>query len=240
MSSEIQSRLATMLSQLQVLNGRLHVLDERKRGVGPAIGKEVLGEVGGALAEEIFGSSGAGDLGYSLTKKWAAQKQKQENETEQTRIAYELKQVLEQGIALLSEVSIDSPFLKPPGNSRLIVRRLKRIASMVRLETRLLRAIQFLQNLQTEKLVHNKDIREEVLARPRDQEAYGLMKELESVLRKLIGDLLSGVSATWWKDRYQGTSEIEPKRESLGTSRCGPGWLGPTSTLFITLTFQTT
>ena|SRR2546426_2828332 len=132
-----------MLAQLQVLNGRLHVLNQQKKGVGPVLGREVLGEIGGAIAEGVFGTSGAGDLGYSLTKSWAAQKQ--ENETEQTRIEFELKQVLEQGIALLSEVSIDTPSLKPSGNSHLLVGRLKRISGMVTLGTRLLRAIQFIQ-----------------------------------------------------------------------------------------------
>lgn len=153
----------------------------------------------------MFGTSGAGDLGYSLKKKGATQKQKQENEAEWTRIEHELKQVLEQGIALLSEVSIDGPTLRPPGNSHLLVGKPKRIASFVRLETRLLRSIQFFKSLQKEKLVYSKEIPEVMVAeRPREQEAYSLLKELEADLRKFIQEQLARVSANWWTERVPG------------------------------------
>ncbi len=205
MSSEVQSRVASILTRLQLLNQRLLTIAGGSRGVGPTVGKEIIGEAVGAIAEEVLESSRAGDLGYSLAKKWVAQKHSEQIESQRASIEYEFKQIAAQGTQLLSTVSVYSPSLKPPGNSDQLVRKMKRIAGYAKAETRLVRAIQFLQSLQQERLVLNSEIPEVVAARrPGYQEAYELLRKLEVALRGRIEESLSRVSPNWWDERIPG------------------------------------
>ncbi len=166
------------------------------------IAKELLGELGGVLAEEAFGTASAGDLGYRLTKKWLSQKEREQVNNNRTSIEYQVKQVLDQALHLLSDVSVYSPSLKPSGNSQQLIRRLKRIAGFTRLETKITRAIEFLQSLHREELVHNKDIPALLFKKkPKDHEAYGLLRRVENALRLLIQQRLSSISENWWVER---------------------------------------
>ncbi len=202
MSTDVQSGIANLLVQLQILNRRLQTILVGSRGVGPTVGKEILGEAVGAIAEELFESSRVGDLGYSLTKKWAAQKNAEQLQSQRASIEYEYKQIASQALDLLSKVSLDSASIKPPGNSDQLVRKLRRITSYVKTDTKVLRTIQFLQSLQHETLVLDSEIPEVVAARkPGYQEAYGLLRELEGNMRKLLEKTLSQASANWWNDR---------------------------------------
>src|SRR5436190_24289096 len=65
-STEIQSGIESLLTRLQSLNQRLQLVNQKRRGLDPAIGREILGQAVGAIAEGLFESSGVGDLGYSL------------------------------------------------------------------------------------------------------------------------------------------------------------------------------
>jgi len=220
LSIEIQSRVANFLFQLQALNQRLQGIAQRKRGVGPIVGREILGETVGAIAENLFESSGVGDLGYTLSKRWIRQKQAEQNSSELVSAEYELKQILEQARELLSTVSVDSSSLKFPGNSDRLVAKMKRIASLAKPETRIVRAIQFLQTLQAERLILNSDLPEAVSSRKIGyQEAYGLLRNLEGALRKLIEESLSPISADWWTSRIP--DDVREKAEGRKKQAAG-------------------
>jgi hypothetical protein len=200
-TAEIQASISSTLFQLQVLNQRLQALTQNRQGVELAIGKEAIGGLGGILAEEIFGSARAGSIGYSLTKKLVSSGQARQSTAEKMRIGYELDQILERSLGLLSQISVDH-ILTPRGNSHQLVLRLRRIASYVTLETKLLRAIQFFQSLHQQKLLLNKDVPDALATRrPGYVEAYELLRQLEESLRKLIQGSLSSLSSDWWVDR---------------------------------------
>jgi hypothetical protein len=164
-----------------------------------------MGGLGGILAEQIFGTARAGDVVYSLTKKLVASGQAQQSATEKMRMEFEFNQIVERILPLLAQVSVDRLSLKPRGNSDQLVLRIKRIAGFVKLETKLFRAIPFLQSLQQEKLLLNKDIPEAMVVRsPRYSEAYSLLRALEESLRKLIEESLSFLSSDWWIERVPG------------------------------------
>ncbi len=211
---EIQSRVASMLTQLHLLRQRLLTIAGSSRGLAPTVGREIVGEAVGSIAEEVFESSRVGDLTYSLAKKWAAQKHAEQIDSQRASIEYEFKQIATQAIQLLSTVSVDSQSLKPPGNSDKLVRKMRRMAGYAKTETKVLRAVQF-QSLQQERLVLNSEIPEVVVARrPGYQEAYGLLRKLEGALRGLIEESLSQVSPNWWNERIPGdVKERAEKRE---------------------------
>ena len=141
-------------------------------------------------------------MGYRLTKKLVASGQAQQSAAEKMSMEYEFNQIIERTIPLLSQVSVDRPLIKPRRNSDQLVLRVKRVASFVKLETKILRAIQLLQSLQQEKLLLNKEIPEVMAARsPGYSEAYSALRELEESLRKLIERALSPLSSDWWVDR---------------------------------------
>ncbi len=206
--------------QLQGLNQRLQLIDQRRQGVEPVVGREILGQTVGAIAESLFESSGVGDLGYSLSKKWARQKHAEQISGELASVEYEFKQLTGQALEILSRVSVDSRSLKPPGNSDRQVRKMRRIAGFAKPETRILRAIQFLKSLQEEKLIPNSEIPEAVAARrPGYQEAYGLLTELEGAIRKIIEGSLLRFSADWWTSRVPGDVREraeERKKQAVG------------------------
>ncbi len=221
LSSEIQSSVASILTQLQLVNQRLLTITGSSRGVGPAIGREIIGEAAGAIAEEVFESSRVGDLGYSLAKKWAAQKQAEQIDSQRASIEYDFKRIATQATQLLFTVSVDSPSLMPPGNSDQLVRKMKRIGGYAKTETKILRAIQFFQSLQQERLVLNSEIPEVIASRrPGYPEAYGLLRKLEGSLRGLIEESLSRVSSNWWNERIPGDvrERAEKRKQQSGTS----------------------
>ena len=227
--AEIQAGIANFLFQLQVLNQRLQTLTQIGRGVGPAVGKEAMGELGGILAEEIFGTARAGNAGYSLTKKLVAKGQAQQSATERMRIEFEFSQIVERALPILSEVSMERPSLKLPGNSQQLVLRLKRIAGFVKLETKVPRAIQFFQSLQQEKLLLNKDIPKTMADRsPGYSEAYTLLRELEESLRKLIERTLSPLSSNWWIERVPSDVRTNAEDRKRKNDRQWP-WLTGTN-----------
>ena len=200
--TEIQTGIANSLFQLEALSQRVQTLAQAGRGLGPAIGKEAIGGLGGIIAEGIFGSARAGRVGYSLTKKLVAGGQAQQSAAEKMRMEHEFNEIIERTLPLLSQVSVDRPSLRPRENSGQLVLRIRRITGFVTLETKILRATQFLQSLQREKLLLNSDIPGAIAARsPGYSEAYALLNELEESLRKVIEGTLSPLSSNWWKVR---------------------------------------
>jgi len=96
--------------------------------------------------------------------------------------------------------------------------RVKRIAGFVKLETKILRAIQFLESLQQEKLLLNEDIPGAMAAcSPGYSEAYELLRPLEEYLRSLIEKTLLSLSSNWWIERVPGdvrTNAEDRKRKN--------------------------
>ena len=216
--AEIQAGISNSLFQLQVLNQRIQTLSQAGRGLGPALGKEATGVLGGILAEEVFGSARAGSVGYSLTKKLVASGQAQQSAAEKIRMDYEFNQIIERILPLLYQVSVNRPSLKSRGNSHQLMLRVKRIAGFVKLETEILRAIQFLESLQQEKLLLNEDIPGAMAAcSPGYSEAYELLRQLEEYLRSLIEKTLLSLSSNWWIERVPGdvrTNAEDRKRKN--------------------------
>jgi hypothetical protein len=227
--TEIQTVITNSLFQLQVLSQRVQTLAQAGRGLGPAIGKEAVGGLGGIIAEEIFGSARSGSVGYSLTKKLVASGQTQQSAAEKMRMEREFNQIIERILPLLSQISVDQPSLKPRGNSGQLVLRIRRIAGFVTLETKILRAIQFLQSLQQEKLLLNKDIPEAMATQtPGYSEAYALLRELEESLRRLIERTLSSLSSNWWIERVPGDVRTNAQDRKQKNDRQWP-WLTGTN-----------
>ena len=220
MSAEVQSKIASVLFQLQALHEKLRTATHARQGIGPAVGREAIGELGGALAEAVFGSAKAGDLGYSMAKKMAKLSQSQQMATQKSALTQEFKQIVEGAIPLLSQFSVDSQSLRPSGNSQMLVRRLKRIAGFANIETRILRAIQFVQSLQEEKLILNRDIPEALVARKsRQPVAYDLLRHLEEALRKFIETSLSRLSPDWWTSRVPEDVRISAEQRKAKDDR---------------------
>jgi hypothetical protein len=201
-STEVQSKIANALFQLQVINQKLYALTEAKKGIGPSIGREAIGGLGGAFAETLFKTAKAGNLGYSLAKKMARRGQSQQVAAQKASLEYEFKQIVEGLLPTLSEVSIHRPSPSLRENGQLLARRLKRIAAFVNVGIKIPRAIQFLQSLQQEKLIMNRDIPEVIESgEPGYSEAHRLLRSLEEALRKLIEESLLRLSPSWWTTR---------------------------------------
>ena len=179
----------------------------------------MIGEAVGLIAEEFFESSRAGDMGYSLAKNWAAQQQTEQVRIQKANVEYEFRQITDQVLDILSKVSIDDGSLRTLGNSSRLVGRMNRIAGFVRIETRILRAIQFLQSLQRERLVLNSAIPEVIAARrPGYQEAYPLLRDVENAVRGVIEERLTQLSSNWWSERIPEDVRLraEERREKDG------------------------
>jgi hypothetical protein len=219
-SAEVQSKITSILFQLQALHEKLRTATQARQGIGPALGREAIGELGGALAEAVIGSAKAGDVGYSIAKKMAKQSQTQQIAAQESALAQEFRQIVEGAIPLLSQVSVDSQSLRSSGNSQILVRRLKRIAGFANIETKILRAIQFVRSLQDEKLIMNSDIPEALVARKSGElEAYDLLRHLEEALRKFIETSLSRLSPDWWTTRVPEDVRISAEQRKAKDDR---------------------
>lgn len=183
------------------------------------MGREVIGEAVGLIAEEFFESSRAGDLGYSLAKNWATQQQTEQVRIQKANVEYEFRRITEQALDILGQVSIDNGSLRPSGNSSRLVGGMNRIAGYVKIETRILRAIQFLQSVQREKVVLNSAIPAIIATRrPRHQEAYPLLRVIEKAVRGVIEQRLTPLSSNWWHERIPEDVRLkaEERREKAG------------------------
>ena len=202
LSAEIQSRIANLVTRLQFLNQRLQSITGSSRSAGHTVGREVIGEAAGLIAEEFFDSRRAGDLGYNLGKKWAAQQEAEQIRSQKANVEYEFRQIIDQARDILSQVSIDDGSLGISGNSSRLVGKMNRISRYAKIETKVLRAIQFLQSIQQEKLFLNNSLPEVIATRrPGYQEAYPLMREVENSVRAIIEERLAKVSSNWWHIR---------------------------------------
>jgi len=122
-------------------------------------------------------------------------------------------------MSFLSSISIKKANLTPLGNSELLTRKFNSIHGYVWHETKIRNTVLILKKLKNLPLLYNRDIPkvEEKIRLPYSrsypsQEAYTILKELETRLRECIHEKLENVSENWWKERVP--KDVKDRAES--------------------------
>jgi len=203
MSEHIVTQIDSFISQLQQI---LWNLEEYKKSQNnenePA--NEIVSKIVEGITEEIFQSRTAGRIGGKLIK----HKIKQENSLRKEQVFSSLERsyysINFQIRRLFEAISIKKTGLKPTGESKLLLKKLARVETHIKLETKVRKTIAYLIQLKEEELIYNKEIPHLSLTKSRKTvrlDPYKRVKKLEVTLRKLIESKLSKNDPNWWKTR---------------------------------------
>jgi hypothetical protein len=188
----------SLLAQFQQFQGRIKNFHK-----DPA--RDFLAEIGGAVGRDLFESQTGRALGKAFTKGYLQSQEAQYISQEAQRLNVSLSMLLAGIRSFLSSVSIPKPGLKPPGNSSLLLRRLRRVEEGMRYDTKLRRIVSILQGIREEQLIYNSSIqqwKEQTERREIEEGApYKTMKQLETTLRSVISSKLAGTGPNWWVER---------------------------------------
>lgn len=202
MNPNIENRINYYISQLRAL---LQNFESFKNNSDPnqELGEKLVREGIGLLAEELFDSVKAGEVG----KKWASGRIKQDKQLQQKQFLTNQESVfysiLDQVRDFLKQVSIKKTGLTSKGNSSQILKKFAAIENYVKFETKIRKTIAILAQLKEEDLIFSSEI-PQISAQEKSQsqkESYELLKELEQKLRHVIENEISKISSDWWKQR---------------------------------------
>jgi len=202
MNPNIENRINYYISQLRAL---LQNFESFKNNSDPnqELGEKLVREGIGLLAEELFDSVKAGEVG----KKWASGRIKQDKQLQQKQFLTNQESVfysiLDQVRDFLKQVSIKKTGLTSKGNSSQILKKFAAIENYVKFETKIRKTIAISAQLKEEDLIFSSEI-PQISAQEKSQsqkESYELLKELEQKLRHVIENEISKISSDWWKQR---------------------------------------
>lgn len=167
------------------------------------LGNNLVAIGAGALAEDFFGSREAGKIGKSFATKYLKEQQRKQIEANLAQYQTNFDSILMQVREFVSSISMQRRNLDRKGNSYILLGRLAAIQNSPRLRTKLSRMIAFLNRLQTEPLIYNREIENYLAVQTREKEpnSFETSHALESKLRQLIEKQLSPLSGNWWLDR---------------------------------------
>jgi len=202
MNSAIENKLDYYISQLRIL---LQNLEDFKNNSDPnqELGEKLVSEGIGLLAEEIFDSVTAGDIGEKWIRNRIKQDKKQQQKQFLTNQESAFYSILNQMRDFLKQVSAKKTNLTPKGNSNQILKKIAAVENYAKFETKIRKTITVLTQLKEEDLVFNSEI-PQILQQEKSlsqEESYELLKKFEQKLRHIIEIELSKISSDWWKQR---------------------------------------
>ncbi len=198
--------------------------------------RDIAAEVGGGIGEYLLESSVGRKLGRKIARRLAVESEKQSMSQAEHALEASFSNLLDNIRNFLSSVSITRTNLKPPGNSELLLQRLRRIDEASRLETKIRRTITVLEGLRHESLIYNSEISswlEQLRTKAaKESKPYEIMQELESNLRSFIVSKLESVSSNWWKERIPSDVQQRAEERKAKDERLYP-WQKPNETQLI-------
>ncbi len=176
--------------QEQSLLAQLHSGLSQSNPAGHRIAKEILGEVGAAFADEILGRP---QTGRSITKSYLDQQQRQVELSLVNSLKMQHDSNVNSILNFISGISERKGRLAKP-NSSSLMKKISQAQRFTKLETKIIKTISILQELEVSDLTYNSEIRN-VLP------DYEYLKGLENVLRVFIQNKLAKITSNWWKER---------------------------------------
>lgn len=168
---------------------QLHSFSGQSNKVGNHVARELLGEVGAAVADEIFGRP---HTGRSIAKSYLDQQERQRELSFVNSLNIRHDSNVSSILNFISGISERKARLTKP-NSSYLMKKISQVQRFTKLETRIIKTIGVLQELEVSDLIYNSEIRN-ILS------DYEYLKELESTLRKFIQNKLEVVTSNWWKE----------------------------------------
>jgi len=202
LSIEIASVLQSYIREGERLLAELESSKMSVRNIGRDVTKDVLSEMAGAIVSEITKTPITGRYTKKYSRKILDSQQKMQSQTAERNSLDKSNLWLENIKRFLSSVSIRKANLKYLGNSHLLVRKFDRIYRNVKPETRIRSTISILQTIADLPLIYNKDVPQVTQReKPKREDAYEMLKRLETRLRECMQTSLEKVSKNWWKER---------------------------------------
>jgi len=153
---------------------------------------------------KLFGTAaGLLDIGIKRdTSKHVRARLKSTRDKEKRAIERQLNQLTQNWFnsieTLLKTISVKKQKMDREGNSNLLIKKIRAHYRYKKPETRVRHAISTLKEIEVLPLLYNSDIEESLLD---TNESYGVLKDLENMLRKCIQTELSNISPNWWQTR---------------------------------------
>jgi hypothetical protein len=205
MSDQFAGTIDSFIFQANSLLAQFQQFQSRIKNFNKDPVRDFLAEIGGAVGRDLFDSQAGKTLGRAFTKGYLQSQEAQYISQEAQRLNVGLSMLLASIRSFLSSVSIPKRGLKPPGNSTLLLRRLRRVEEGMRYDTKLRRLVSTLQGIREEPLIYNSSIqqwKEQAERREIEEGApYKKVKQLETTLRSFISSKLAGISSNWWVER---------------------------------------
>lgn len=202
MSSEITLVLESYIKEGERLLTELESSKMSVKNVGRDVTKDIFSEMAGAFVSEITKTPITGRYAKKYSRKILNAQQKAQFQTIERDFFARSSVWLDNIKRFLSSVSVRKGNLKYPGNSHLLVRKFDRICGNVKPETRIRNAISILQTIENSPLIYTKNI-PQVMERekPKREDAYEMLKRLETRLRECMQTRLEKASKNWWNER---------------------------------------
>lgn len=202
LSSEIASVLESYLREGERLLAELESSKMSVKNVGRDVTKDMLSEMAGALVSGLTEIPIAGRYAKKYSRRIMNAQQKAQFQTIERDFLDKSNLWLENIKRFLSSVSLKKAKLKPPGNSHALIAKFDRIYRSAKPETRTKSAISILRAITNLPLIYNKDIPQIMEeGKLKREDAYEMLKRLETKLRECIQTSLEKVSRNWWKER---------------------------------------
>lgn len=176
--------------QEQSLLVQLHSGLSQSNPTSHRLTKEILGEVGAAFADEILGRP---QTGRSITKSYLDQQQRQREISLVNSLKIQHDSNINSILNFISGISERKERLTKP-NSSSLMKKISQAQRFTKLETKIIKTIAVLQELEVSDLIYNSEIRN-ILP------DYEYLKELENILRRFLQNKLGEITQNWWKER---------------------------------------
>lgn len=203
MSEQIVTQIDSFISQLQQILRDLEEYKKSQNNENEPV-NEIASKIVEGFAEEIFQSRTAGRIGGKLIKYKIKQEKALQKEQVSSSLERSYYSINFQIRKLFEAISIKKIGLKPTGNSKLLLKKLARVETHIKLETKVRKTIAYLIQLKEEELIYNKEIPNLCLTKSSKTvrlDPYKRVKKLEVTLRELIESKLSKNDPNWWKTR---------------------------------------
>lgn len=203
MSSDVHSTIHGYIQQEMSLLNQFSQVRRQKTDLGAEIGKTLVGELGAAIAGDIFESNRAEKYGRKMTKAYLNQQQKDSIISQINTINAQHDSIVSNARDFMSNVSERRPNISQP-NSHTLVNKINRAQEYTKVNTKIRRTISALQIIASKQLIFNTEIPKIIEEKPVTKVGFAphaVLKNLESKLRTQIQTKLQSISKNWWKER---------------------------------------
>jgi len=150
--------MESLIQQGEMLLVQLAKIKEPGLTVERELLKDALSEGAGFIARDVLELPGGGRHVRKYTRAFFNQQQKRQLAEAERAVETQFTSWFQSIRGFLSTVSIQKPRLKPTGNSFELVRKLNKVRTYKRLETKIRNTIRILNTFSNQPLIFNKDI----------------------------------------------------------------------------------